>query len=102
MARWEEAYGLDEPIISEAADVWNAVHVWAAAVEIAGSTDNDAVIAALESGVSFEGPNGTVSMQPGSHHLRQNIYIVRGNREHAFDVIEKFEYVAPSFEDGGV
>ena len=38
-------------------------------------------------------------MQPGSHHLRQNIYIVRGNREHAFDVIEKFEYVVPSFED---
>lgn len=99
MALWEEAYGLDEPIISEAADVWNAVHVWAAAVEIAGTTDNDAVIAALESGVSFEGPNGTVSMQPGSHHLRQNIYIVRGNREHAFDVIEKFEYVEPSFED---
>ncbi len=99
MARWEEAYGLDEPIISEAADVWNAVHIWAAAVEAAGTTDNDAVIAALESGLSFEGPNGTVSMQPGSHHLRQNIYIVRGNREHAFDVIQKFEYVVPSFED---
>ena len=99
MALWEEAYGLDEPIISEAADVWNAVHIWAAAVEKAGATDNDAVIAALESGISFEGPNGTVSMQPGSHHLRQNIYIVRGNREHAFDVIQKFEYVVPSFED---
>ena len=99
MARWEEAYGLDEPIISEAADVWNAVHIWAAAVEAAGTTDNDAVIAALEGGLSFEGPNGTVTMQPGSHHLRQNIYIVRGNREHAFDVIQKFEYVVPSFED---
>ncbi len=99
MARWEEAYGLDEPIISEAVDVWNAVHIWAAAVEVAGSTANDAVIAALEGGISFEGPNGTVSMQPASHHLRQNIYIVRGNREQAFDVIEKFEYVVPSFED---
>ena len=99
VAKWEEAYGLDDPIISEAADVWNAVHIWAAAVEIAGTTDNDAVIAALESGISFEGPNGKVAMQPGSHHLRQNIYIVRGNRNHAFDVIQKFEYVEPSFED---
>ncbi|MDE0332835.1 MAG: ABC transporter substrate-binding protein [Nitrospinae bacterium] len=98
-ARWEKAYGLDEPIISEAADVWNAVHIWAAAVEMAGTTDNDAVISALESGISFEGPNGTVTMQPGSHHLKQNIYIVRGNREHGFDVIQTFDSVAPSFED---
>lgn len=98
-AKWEAAYGLDEPIVSEAADVWNAVHLWAAAVEKAGSVDNDAVIGALESGLSFDGPNGTVTMQPGSHHLRQNIYIVRGNREHGFDVIETFEDTAPSFED---
>ena len=99
MAKWEAAYGLDEPIISEAADVWNAVHIWAAAVEKAGTADADAVIAALESGLSFDGPNGTVTMQPGSHHLKQNIYIVRGNREHGFDVIQKLEAVAPSFED---
>ena len=99
MAKWEAAYGLDEPIISEAADVWNAVHIWAAAVEKAGTTDADAVIEALESGLSFDGPNGMVTMQPGSHHLKQNIYIVRGNREHGFDVIQKLEAVAPSFED---
>ena len=99
MAKWEAAYGLDEPIISEAADVWNAVHIWAAAVEKAGTTDADAVIEALESGLSFDGPNGKVTMQPGSHHLKQNIYIVRGNREHGFDVIQKLEAVAPSFED---
>lgn len=98
-SKWEAAYGLDEPIISEAADVWNAVHIWAVAVEMAGTTDSDAVIEALESGISFEGPNGTVTMQPGSHHLKQNIYIVRGNRTHGFDVIQKFESVAPSFED---
>ena len=98
-AKWEVAYGLDEPIISEAADVWNAVHIWAMAVEMAGTTDSDAVIQALESGISFDGPNGTVTMQPGSHHLKQNIYIVRGNRNHGFDVIQKFEAVAPSFED---
>ncbi len=98
-AKWEAAYSLDEPIISEAADVWNAVHIWAKAVEVAGTTDSDAVIAALESGISFDGPNGTVTMQPGSHHLKQNIYIVRGNRTHGFDVIQTFESVAPSFED---
>ena len=98
-AIWEKAHGLDEPIVSEAADVWNAVHIWAQAVEKAGTADADKTIAALESGLSFEGPNGTVHMQPGSHHLKQNIYIVRGNKTHSFDVIDVIESVAPSFED---
>ena len=98
-AKWKAAYGLDEPIVSEAADVWNAVNIWAAAVKKSGTTDNDDVIAALESGLSFEGPNGTVTMQPGSHHLKQNIFIVRGNREHGFDVIKTYDSVAPQFED---
>lgn len=97
--KWEAAYGLKEPIISEAADVWNAVHLWAAAVEKAKSTKSEDVIKALESNLSFDGPNGTVVMQPGSHHLKQNIYIARGNRDHGFDIIETHEAVAPSFED---
>ena len=97
--QWKAKYGLEEPIISEAADVWNAVHLWALAVEKAGTTDNDEVIAALESGLSFEGPNGTVVMQPASHHLIQNVYIVRGNRTHGFDVIKTYEAVKPFFED---
>jgi urea transport system substrate-binding protein len=96
---WEAEYGLKEPIISEAANTWNAVHLWAAAVEKAGTTDSEAVINALQSGLSFEGPNGLVTMQPGSHHLKQNIYIVRGNREHGFDVIEVYKQVPPSYED---
>jgi urea transport system substrate-binding protein len=98
-AKWEKAYTLNEPIVSEAADVWNAVHLWAAAVKKAGTTANSDVIAALESGLSYDGPNGTVHMQPGSHHLKQNIYIVRGNNNHGFDVVKTFNSVAPTFED---
>jgi urea transport system substrate-binding protein len=98
-ALWKAKYGLDEPIISEAASTWNAVNLWAMAVEKAGTTENDKVIAALESGLTFEGPNGLVTLQPKSHHLKQNIYIVQGNRDHGFDVIKTYESVAPSFED---
>ena len=96
---WQAAFGEKEPIISEAADVWNAVHVWALAVNKARTTEAEAVIDALESGLSFEGPNGTVSYQPGSHHFKQNIYIARGNREHGFDVVQVFKAVAPVYED---
>ena len=97
--QWQAAYGSKEPIVSEAADVWNAVHLWAAAVNKAGTADSEAVVKALESGLSFNGPNGTVTMEPGSHHLKQNIYIVRGDANHSFSVIKTFEAAPPSYED---
>ncbi len=96
---WEAEYGSDTPVVAGAVDVWNAVHLWAAAANLAGTTDPDAVIAALEGGLSFEAPNGTVTLEPGSHHLRQNIYIASGNAEHGFDIVETFTDSAPTYEN---
>ena len=99
LAAWEDAYGTDTPVVAGAVDVWNAVHLWAAAANKAGSTDADEVIAALESGLSFEAPNGTVTLEPGSHHLRQDIYIASGNATNGFDIIQTFENSAPTYEN---
>ncbi|MDX8464689.1 ABC transporter substrate-binding protein [Mesorhizobium sp. VK23B] len=96
---WTAKYGAEPPIVSEAVDIWNAVHLWAAAANKAGSADAQPVISALESGLTFEAPNGTVKLEPGSHHLRQNIYIAEGNDKHGFNIIETFSDVAPSYEN---
>jgi branched-chain amino acid transport system substrate-binding protein len=96
---WQERYGLDEPIIAPAVNVWNAVHLWAEAVQKAGTINTDDVIATLERGLAFDGPNGHVVLRPYSHHLRQNIYIARGNRQQSFDIIEVHKAVDPFFED---
>jgi branched-chain amino acid transport system substrate-binding protein len=96
---WKERYGLDEPIIAPAVNVWNAVHIWAEAVRKAGTIKIDDVIAILESGLSFDGPNGNVALRPRSHHLRQNMYIARGNRQSSFDILEVHKGVDPFFED---
>lgn len=98
VAKWKDKYGLEEPIVSEAADVWNAVHLWAKAVEKSGSVDGPKVVAALESNLSFEGPNGVVTIHPGSHHLIQNIYIAEGNDRHGFDIVKTFQQVIPEYE----
>ncbi|WP_299665475.1 ABC transporter substrate-binding protein [uncultured Ruegeria sp.] len=99
MAAWEEAYGTDTPVVAGAVDVWNAVHLWAAAANKAGTTDADEVIAALESGLTFEAPNGTVTLEPGSHHLRQDIYIARGDANNGFEIIATFEDSEPTYEN---
>lgn len=96
---WQAKYGSDTPIVSEAVDVWNAVHLWAAAVNKAGSADTKPVIAALESGLSFDAPNGNVKLEPGSHHLRQNIYIAEGDDKHSFKIVETFPDAAPTYEN---
>lgn len=96
---WVAKYGSDTPIVSVAVDTWNAVNLWASAVNKAGKTDAADVIAALESGLSFDAPNGKVTLEPGSHHLRQNIYIVEGDDNHGFKTVETFEDVAASYEN---
>lgn len=97
--KWHKAYGDKVPIISEAVDVYNAVHLWAKAVNIAKSTDSQKVIKALESGLSFNAPSGLVQLLPASHHLKQNIYLVRGNDKRQFELIKTYESVVPEFEN---
>ncbi|AGY91438.1 hypothetical protein SPICUR_02115 [Spiribacter curvatus] len=95
---WREEYdGIDEPIISEANDTWNAVMLWAAAAEEAGSVEPEAVIDALEQGIGIDSPEGRVEMLP-SHHLMHQVYLVRGDDNHSFEVIQHFEDVLPSYE----
>jgi branched-chain amino acid transport system substrate-binding protein len=96
---WQAKYGSETPIVSEAVDVWNAVHLWATAVNKAGSADTKPVVAALESGLTFDAPNGQVKLEPGSHHLRQNIYIAEGDDKHSFKIVETFPDAAPTYEN---
>lgn len=96
---WESKYGKTDPITSVAEAVWTAVHLWAKAVEKAKSSNPARVIKALESGLSFDAPSGKVNLLPRSHHIQQNIYIVKGNMNKEFEVIEVFEGVKPSFEE---
>lgn len=97
---WHEEYGEDYDYIPDAAaDEWIGWHLWAEAVEQAGTTDMDAVIEALESGIQFEGPGGLVTMSPGSHHLTKDTHIGVANDQNGFDVIESFEQVEPAFEN---
>ncbi|MDO9404422.1 MAG: ABC transporter substrate-binding protein [Polaromonas sp.] len=97
--KWQKAYGTKEPIVEAAVDTWNAVHLWAAAASKAGSTESVKVRQALESGMVMEAPNGTVTLEAASHHLRQSMYIAQGNRNRGFDVIATYPNVAPSFEN---
>ena len=96
---WHETYGEDYPYITDSAvAVWNGWHLWAEAVEKAGTTDRDAVIEALESGIGFASPSGEVRIDGPSHHLSQSVHIAKTNDMSGFDVISSESLVTPAFE----
>ncbi|MCF3652395.1 urea ABC transporter substrate-binding protein [Synoicihabitans lomoniglobus] len=71
---------------------YNGVYLWKAAVEKAGSFDVDKVRAALKSGLSFDGPGGTVTTQPNMH-LTKNVFIGETKSNGQFEILEEFDDV---------
>jgi branched-chain amino acid transport system substrate-binding protein len=99
LKKWHATYGSDYSYVTDSAvAVWNGWHLWAEAANAAKSVDRDAVIKKLESGVSFEGPGGKVTMDGPSHHVTQNIAIGAGNGQKGFNVISTEKAVPPAFE----
>jgi len=68
--KWHGKLGKDYPEIGTLAVMtYDAVYLWKAAVEKAGSFEREKVIAALETGIGFDGPGGHVAIHPPTHHL---------------------------------
>jgi branched-chain amino acid transport system substrate-binding protein len=80
------------------AQVWNAWHQWKMAVDAAGSTEIDKVVAALEKAAPFKGPAGEVRLDPQSHRNIQNVHLARVTDKQAYEIIQKFDQVAPTRE----
>jgi len=71
---------------------YDGVYLWKAAVEKAKSFDVEKVVAALESGISFEGPGGKVTSQK-NHHLTKNVYIGETKADGQFKILKTYENV---------
>jgi branched-chain amino acid transport system substrate-binding protein len=96
VADWHARFGNDYPYITDSANtVWVGWNLWAAAVNKAGSLGTDKVIKALESGLTFDAPEGTVTLDGKSHHLVHNVNIAQTNATHGFDIIQTFNAISP-------
>ena len=86
----------DEPYINQPARcAYVAVHIMAEAWRRAGSTDTDATIAALESGITFDAPEGRVLLDPATHHLTMNIRMAHVDETHTVSWVHDFGPVEP-------
>ena len=71
---------------------YNGVYLWKAAVEKAGSFDVEKVVAALQDGIGFDGPGGTVKSQK-NQHVTKNVYIGETLPDGQFEIIKSFDNV---------
>ena len=95
LEKWRARYGADaQEIGTLAICTYNSVNMWKKAVEQAGTIERMAVIEALETGISVEGPGGTVTMDPPTHHTIMSAAIaeLRGGN---FDIVEVAENRTP-------
>lgn len=94
--RWHKRYGADYTYITDSAcTVWNGWHLWAKAVNQAGTLEKDKVITALESGLTFDSPEGQIKLDPQSHHVVHTVHLARVNESKGFDIFQTFESIAP-------
>ena len=71
---------------------YDGVYLWKAAVEKAKSFEVDKVVAALESGISFDGPGGKVTTQK-NHHLTKNVFIGETKADGQFKILKEYKDV---------
>ncbi len=74
--KWAAAYGDSDMIHEIAVSNYQGLLTWAEAVRQAGSIERDTVIAALESGLSIDGPAGKVAVDPKTHHAVLDVHIM--------------------------
>ncbi len=70
------------------------VKAFAAAAEVAGTIDAEALVDALES-LTITGPQGTVTMDAATHHAWVNTHLSRCNADGTFEIIKSFGTLPP-------
>lgn len=76
VAAYKDAYGEDRVTSDPAEAAYDAVYLWKAACEKAGSFEVDDILAAIEEGgITFDAPEGTVTIDGSNHHLAKPVRI---------------------------
>ena len=84
------------PYISElAAGTYEGFHLWVQAAQQAKSIDRMKVIEALETGLSFDGPTGKVTLDKATHHSVRNAFLAEA-KDKLWDVVASYPDQKPS------
>ena len=95
LEKWQAKFGSVEDIHELTAATYQGVLLWAEAVRKAGSAERMAVIEALETGISVQGPGGTVTVDPKTHHCTLDVHVLEV-REQKMNVVKSYSQRPPA------
>ena len=80
--RWMTMFPQDQYIGEMAQNTYFTIHLYAKAARLAGTTDQATLKKALELGWSIEAPEGSVFLEPGTHHCAHYIRLAVCDENH--------------------
>ena len=97
LAKYDERYPGSAMFTAGSAcsGMYRGLKLWAAAVNEAGSLNQDDIITALDHARIAQGPGGPAEMVPGQHHVRMNMYIARSEGG-TFKVVRNLGHIDPN------
>jgi urea transport system substrate-binding protein len=96
VSKFHQRFGADYPYITELAmGAYQGMQLWAEGVRRAGTVERQAVIEALEQGVSLELPSGKVSVDAQTHHCILDVHIAEV-RDRRLEVLQSFAQQPPA------
>ena len=94
VAAWTKKFGDAKDINELAATNYAGIMLWAEGVRKAKSINRDAVIKALDTGISFQGPSGKIVLDPQTHHATLDLSILE-MRGQKLQVKQSFSQLPP-------
>jgi urea transport system substrate-binding protein len=89
-------FGDKLPMLSELDSAsYEGMMFWAAGVKKAGSVERMAVIKALETGITIDGPSGKALMDPKTHHVVHNTFLAEA-KDRKWDILQNFPASPPA------
>ena len=93
---FQHEHGFDRVTDDRIEAAYNAVYLWKAAVEKAGSFDVDLVRKAFQSQIRFEGPGGFVEIDPKTQHVSKRFRLGRVGKKRQFEIVhQSTDLIAP-------
>lgn len=86
----------NEVFISQPAqNTYVAIQLYAKAAALAGNVQPIEIIKALETGISYDAPEGTVKVDPKSHHVSHTVHLAKVGPTHNLEILKTWENIEP-------
>lgn len=79
---------------------YTSLYLYKEGVEKAGTTETEAVISALESGITFDAPSGKVVLNGDDHHTTKDVVLFRVDENNVMNPIKTFTGIRSNYISG--